>query len=157
VGERIRFQLSVSVFMLLRRGPDVLSLRRARTGWMDGAFSVPAGGHDGGEPLPAAALRETREEVGVGVAPGDARLVHTLHCQGSTGEWIGAFFQAERWQGVPRLCEPDKHDALAWHAVRALPDATIPYVAQAIAAAEAGHAFSAFGWDGPAVTPRPAG
>ncbi|MBR7559354.1 NUDIX domain-containing protein, partial [Mycobacterium tuberculosis] len=78
-SKRVRFQLSVSVFMLLRRGAQVLCLRRARTGWMDGHFSVPAGGHDGAEPLLQAALREAREEVGVVIVPGDARLVHTLH------------------------------------------------------------------------------
>jgi 8-oxo-dGTP pyrophosphatase MutT (NUDIX family) len=151
-NKRVRFQLSVSVFMLLRRGSDLLCLRRARTGWMDGHFSVPAGGHDGAEPLLDAALRETREEVGVRVAPEDARLVHTLHCQGSSGEWVGVFFQTERWRGEPRVAEPDKHDLIAWCDVGALPETMIPYVAQAITRAEAGVPYSAFGWDAPPVT-----
>lgn len=144
---RERFRLSVAVFLLLRRGDAVLCLRRAGTGWMDGAWSVPAGGLDAGETLVQAALRETREEVGVAVAPTDARLVHTLHCRTAGEDWIGAVFAADRWIGEPRLCEPDKHDGLAWHPVTALPEHMIPYVRQAIANAEAGLAFSSYGWD----------
>lgn len=144
---RARFRLSVAVFLLLRRGDAVLCLRRAGTGWMDGAWSVPAGGLDAGETLLQAALRETREEVGVAVAPADVRLVHTLHCRTGDDDWIGAVFAAERWVGAPRLCEPDKHDGLAWHPVTALPERMIPYVRQAIAHAEAGVAFSSYGWD----------
>lgn len=144
---RERFRLSVSVFMLLRRNDAVLCLRRAGTGWMDGAWSVPAGGLDGGETLLRAALRETREEVGVAVAAADARLVHTLHCRTAGEEWIGAVFAATRWTGEPRLCEPDKHDALAWHRISDLPEITIPYVRQAIGHAEAGIAWSSYGWD----------
>lgn len=40
-------------------------LRRKGTGWMDGSFSIPAGGLDAGEPIGAAAIREAYEEVGV--------------------------------------------------------------------------------------------
>lgn len=144
---RQRFRLSASVFMLLCRDDAVLCLRRAGTGWMDGFWSVPAGGLDGGETLLEAARRETREEVGVEVAAADARLVHMLHCRTAGEEWLGAVFAAERWRGEPCLREPAKHDRLAWHAAAALPDATIPYVRQAVGLGLAGIAWSAYGWD----------
>jgi 8-oxo-dGTP pyrophosphatase MutT (NUDIX family) len=40
---------NVSVFAIALRGSEVLLLRRARTGWKDGFYRLPAGGHDGGE------------------------------------------------------------------------------------------------------------
>src|SRR5262245_42415870 len=113
---RERFRLSLSVFVVVRRASEVLLLRRAGTGWKDGCYSLPAGALDGGEPLPVAAARELREETGLEAAPADLRLAHLLHCHGGDGgggEWLGAFFVAERWAGEPRLMEPHKHDALA--------------------------------------------
>lgn len=148
---RQRFHLSVAVFLVLRRDDAILCLRRAGTGWMDGAWSVPAGAHEGGETLVAAAVREAREEVGVSVDPADARLVHTLHCR-TGAEWLGAVFATDRWTGEPRLCEPDKHDGLGWYRVDALPETMIGYVRQALRCAEAGVRFSTFGWEAPSTT-----
>lgn len=65
MSERIRYQLSASVFVMLMRDGEVCMLRRKGTGWMDGSFSIPAGGLDAGEPIGAAAIREAYEEVGV--------------------------------------------------------------------------------------------
>jgi 8-oxo-dGTP diphosphatase len=145
---RQRFVLSVSVFVVVERGREVLLLRRAGTGWKDGWYSLPAGGLDGGEPLAAAAARELREETGLEAAPGDLRLVHLLHCRsGDTGgEWLGAFFHAGRWSGEPRITEPQRHDAIGWHDRDALPDPTIEYTRQALAAIGEGRSSSTFGW-----------
>jgi ADP-ribose pyrophosphatase YjhB (NUDIX family) len=52
---RQRYALNASVFVVVRRGDDILLLRRANTGWNDGQWSLPAGGHDGGETLEQAA------------------------------------------------------------------------------------------------------
>jgi 8-oxo-dGTP diphosphatase len=145
---RKRFELSVSVFVVVERGREVLLLRRGATGWKDGWYSLPAGGLDGGEPLATAAARELREETGLDAAPGDLRLVHLLHCRsGDTGgEWLGAFYQAQRWAGEPRIVESDKHDAIGWFDRDALPDRTIDYTRQALAAIGSGQHSSAFGW-----------
>jgi 8-oxo-dGTP diphosphatase len=145
---RERFRLSASVFVVVRRGGQVLLLRRAGTDWHDGDYSLPAGGVDGGEALDAAAARELREETGLEVSPDDLRLAHVLHSRAGDGgsEWLGAFFVAERWHGEPRLMEPHKHDALDWFALDALPARTIPYTRQGIEACARGVAFSRFGW-----------
>jgi 8-oxo-dGTP pyrophosphatase MutT (NUDIX family) len=60
-----RFDLNVSVFVVVMRGSQVLLLRRSNTGWHDDYYSLPAGGHDGGETLVQAAARELREETGL--------------------------------------------------------------------------------------------
>lgn len=145
---RQRFALSVSVFVIVRNAQNqVLLLRRANTGWHDGHFSLPAGGHDGAEPLAAAAARELCEETGLRASTDDLQLVHLLHCAaGDSGtEWLGAFFSAEGWSGTPQLMEPDKHDHLGWHALDALPGNTIAYVRQGIESGLRGVRFSTFG------------
>ena len=102
---RERFTLSVSVFVIVRSGKHVLLLRRANTGWKDGFISLPAGAHDGTETLAAAAARELEEETSLRADQQDMRLVHLLHCNAgdSGGEWLGVFFQAQRWRGEPTL------------------------------------------------------
>jgi 8-oxo-dGTP diphosphatase len=143
-----RFDLNVSVFVVALRGTEVLLLRRANTGWKDGFYSLPAGGHDGGETLAHAAARELREETGLRAEPDRLKLAHLIHCrQGDSGsEWLGAFFVAEGWEGEPAIQEPDKHDALGWFAIDSLPDNTIPYTRQGLLFAREGVPFSTFGW-----------
>jgi len=145
---RTRFELSVSVFVVVQRGREVLLVRRRATGWKDGWYSLPAGGLDGGEALDAAAARELREETGLEAQPSDLRLVHLLHCRsGDTGgEWLGAFFHAECWSGAPRIIEAEKHDAIGWFDRDALPESTIDYTRQALVAIGQGRPASTFGW-----------
>jgi len=143
---RQRFTLSVSVFIIVREGDRVLLLRRSATGWKDGHYSLPAGGHDGAEPLDAAAARELREETGLVVTASDLRLAHLLHCLSPAdgGEWLGAFFLAERWSGVPVIAEPHRHDDLGWHALDALPEPLIGYTRQGLEHALHGEMFSTY-------------
>ena len=145
---RQRFALSVSVFVIVRSADKVLLLRRANTGWKDGCYSLPAGSHDGQEPLAVAAARELHEETGLQADPADLQLVHLVHCAaGDSGqEWLGAFFSAESWSGTPELREPDKHDQLGWYALDDLPADTIAYTRQGIELGAQGVRFSTQGW-----------
>ncbi len=75
---RPRYKHSASVFVALMRGAEVCLLRRKGTGWLDGSFSLPAGGLDAGETIASAASREMEEEIGVRVVPSRLRYAHTL-------------------------------------------------------------------------------
>ena len=145
---RQRFALSASVFVVVRRGEQILLLRRANTGWHDGHWSLPAGGHDGGETLEQSAARELREEVGIDAHPHDMRLIHVLHARAGDngGEWLGTFFLATQWQGEPALGEPDKHDALGWYPLNELPSGLIAYTRQGLELGLQGTTYSTFGW-----------
>jgi 8-oxo-dGTP diphosphatase len=147
VSERNRYQLSAAVFVMLMRGEEICMLRRKGTGWMDGAFSIPAGGLEAGETIGAAAVREAWEEAGVQIVPEDLQYVHTLHSKTGGSSWLGHFFQARVWQGTPALRELDKHGDLQWRQIDALPSETIPYVRQAILAVAAQKPYSEYGWD----------
>jgi len=149
---RERFTLSVSGFVIVRSGKQVLLLRRANTGWKDGLFSLPAGAHDGSETLAAAAARELEEETSLRAEAQDMRLVHLLHCNAgdSGGEWLGVFFQAQRWSGEPTLVEPEKHDQIGWYSIDDLPPNTIAYTRQGIELGLQQISFSEYGWRLPA-------
>ena len=129
-----RFCAVVAVHLLLRRGEEVLLLRRANTGYEDGNYSVIAGHLDGNETVSQAMVREAAEEAGIRVAPADLRFVHIMHRKeaADADERIDLFFAATRWQGEPEIGEPEKCGELRWAALDALPSNMVPYVRVAI-------------------------
>lgn len=143
---RDRYNLSIAVFVLLLKGDEICMLRRGHTGWMDGCFSLPAGGLEQGETLCAAAIRELKEETGVDAAPSELTLAHTMHVWTENRSWMGHYFVCREWRGIPCLAEPDKHAEIAWKKRSDLPEETISYVRQAIAAVEDGERYSEYGW-----------
>ena len=144
---RDRYNLSIAVFVLLLKGDELCMLRRSNTGWMDGCFSLPAGGLEKGETLSTAAARELKEETGVDAIPSELALVHTMHVWTENRSWIGHYFICREWSGVPFLAEPDKHAEVSWKNMSDLPEETIPYVRQAIEAINADECYSEYGWD----------
>jgi len=144
---RDRYNLSIAVFVMLLKGDELCMLRRSNTGWMDGCFSLPAGGLEKGETLSTAAARELKEETGVDAIPSELALVHTMHVWTENRSWIGHYFICREWSGIPFLAEPDKHAEVSWKNMSDLPEETIPYVRQAIEAINADESYSEYGWD----------
>jgi 8-oxo-dGTP diphosphatase len=142
--EQERFRAPVAVHVLFVCHEEVLLLRRFNTGYEDGSFSVPAGHLNGGETIISAAIRETWEETGVTIDPGDLRIVQVMH-RFAEEERIDYFLAVHRWHGEIWNCEPEKCDLLAWFPIDALPDNTIPYVAHGIRCWRAGVRFTTFG------------
>ncbi|WP_250153637.1 NUDIX hydrolase [Cedecea lapagei] len=144
--KRERHRLSVAVFVVLRRGEKICLIRRANTGWMDGFYSLPAGGLESGETLLNAAVREAHEETGVTIEAANLRSVHSMHVKTEDRSWMGHFFLCSDWQREPYIAEPDKHSDLLWVNIRQLPENTVPYVKQAISAIINGEIYSEYGW-----------
>ncbi len=140
------FVLNISVYILVRQGSSILLLHRKNTGWQDNQWSLPAGRHDGGQPLPEAAARELLEETGLIVQPENLEMVHLQHHKSGrdSKEWLGIFFSASDWISTPTLLEPDKHDDLAWF--EELPATMVDYVRQAVENIDLGIGFSSLGW-----------
>lgn len=139
--------MPVTVHVFLRRGDEVLLLRRYMTGYEDGSYSVPAGHLDGGETVLEAAVRETREECAVDI-DGPA-VVGTMHRHHGDGERIDFFVRVERWRGEIRNAEPHKCDDLRFAPLRDLPPNVVPYVRAALEASAAEPWFMAYGWPSP--------
>ncbi len=135
----------VAVHIFLRRGDDVLFLRRANTGYEDGRLSVVAGHVEPGESVLAAAVRETHEEVDVIVTPSDLQVVGVMHRQAEQGR-VDFFLTCDADAAQPRNAEPNKCSELVWAPMGCPPWDTIPYIRNALANAQAGRWFDTFGW-----------
>lgn len=109
-------------------------------------FSIPAGGLEAHETLSAAAIREAHEEVGIHIERKNLEHVHTLHSKTEGQIWLGHFFRTTIWDGIPLLCEQDKHSDLQWRALDSLPFETIPYVRKALSSIAQQKAYSEYGW-----------
>ena len=143
-----RQRVCVDVHLILRCGDQVLLGQRQNTGWGDGCWHLPSGHGEDRESARATLVRETAEEIGVQVAPEDARFVHLLHHWTESGR-IAIFFEVTRWTGEPVNTEPDKCAGWQWFPVSALPDPMIPYAAQAMADYAKGNMYSERGWEQP--------
>lgn len=123
--------IPTGVHVLIERAGCILLMRRAGTGFFDGQWSLPGGHVEDGESLQAAACRELAEEVGIVVVRDALEMLGVIHRKSDTNR-IDFFLRASRWSGEPFIAEPDKCDALSWHARSALPEATVAYVRAAL-------------------------
>ncbi|MEU0368844.1 NUDIX domain-containing protein [Streptomyces sp. NPDC006283] len=123
----------LDVHLILRReshaGPEVLLSRRAGAVYAAGLWHLPSGHLDGPhEDVVTALVREALEETGVVIAREDVRAAVTVHHRAPGGSSrTGIFFEVRRWQGEPRIAEPDLCDAMEWVRLDALPDGMVAY------------------------------
>ncbi len=110
-----------AVFIVVRDDQGrVLLHRRKNTGYMDGYYDFPSGHIDPGEGFTTAAVRELAEETSLQAAEEDMRLKH-LNLNHTDFPYINAVFDAEKWQGEPKVMEPKKCDDMGFFALDALP------------------------------------
>ena len=149
--ESARFKLKVGVFLFLIQDQHVLLLRRFRTGIDDGNYVVPMGGHDGGQPLTEALIREAKEEANIGLKPEDLQVCHVMHrfhaMPGTLSfEQIDVYFKAHRYEGIIQNNEPHKCDELKFYPLNHLPENVAPFIRHALDGMQIGQFFSEFGW-----------
>lgn len=144
-----RFKAIPAVYLLLVHEGSILLTKRYNTGYMDGHYMVPSGHVEAGESFKQAMIREAKEEVGITLNPNDLNFVHLLYRSkhDETGERADIFFVATTWLGQPYNAEEDKCDEVSWYSLDKLPNKTVPYLLQVIAALALGEMFSELGWD----------
>lgn len=130
-----RYQSTVSVFLVLTRetenGKEILLQRRCNTGYMDDKYDMAASGHlEHGESLTEAVARESMEEIGIKVLEKDLELVTLIHPY--QDDYINVFFKPKKYEGIPKIMEPNKCDDLRWFNINDLPDNTIPRIRNVI-------------------------
>lgn len=139
-------------YVLLLKDNKILLQRRFNTGYMDGKYSLPAGHVDQGETFSQCAAREAKEEIGVDLKPEDLEFAHIMH-RLSDPEWkdlryrMDVFFVAKKWEGQPKIMEPDKSDDLSWFDLDNLPENIIPYIKHVIKCVKDKIFYSEFGWE----------
>lgn len=142
-----RFKLIPAVYVVLRRGNEVLLLRRANTGYQDGRYSLPAGHLEGDELGTMGIVREAKEEAGITLEPKDLELVHVSHrlSRNQVGqERLDLFFEATKWQGEPTNMEPHKCDDLSWFPLDNLPAAVMPFIGMVLKDISKGVVYSEY-------------
>jgi 8-oxo-dGTP pyrophosphatase MutT (NUDIX family) len=106
-----------AVGIIFERADKYLIFRRLGNpvGW-----AGVAGHLDGDAPL-VAALKEAREEVGVKLDLVEPIFGPELIMPNPCGRDLGSYnahdwhvYRALKWEGEPRICEPDKHADLRW-------------------------------------------
>jgi 8-oxo-dGTP diphosphatase len=140
---RSSFWVAVHLFFL--KDNKILLLRRFKTGYEDGNYSVVAGHVDAGETVTQAAIREAQEEAGVVLRPENLQVMHVMNRK-SNDERVDFFVVVKRWDGEITNTEPDKCDDLAWFPLEALPANMIPYVRYALENYQKRLLYSEFGW-----------
>lgn len=142
-----RFKLIPAVYLILRKGDEVLLLQRANTGYQDGKYSLVSGHLDGDELATHGLVREAKEEAGITIKPEDLVLVHTVHRLSRderNQERMDLFFEATTWTGDIKNMEPHKCSDLSWFGINNLPDQMIPLVKQVLESVARGRHYSEY-------------
>ena len=129
--ERALFRVIAHTFVMDADG-RLLLLRRANTGFLDGAYTLPGGHLDKGEAVVEAARREVREETCIEVLD-IAPIIAMPYRSG-----VDFLFEAKRWRGTATIGEPERCDDLVWAPLTELPADTAPFVRKAVALREKG-------------------
>ncbi len=122
---------SAVMLLLLRQvegRTQILLQHRHGVQLLNDLWDTAATGHvEQDESMRQAVIREAREELGIEIDVADLRfsaLGHVLIRPGYS--YYNGYFEALRWQGEPRIMEPDKCDQLRWFDVDDLPRDMIP-------------------------------
>lgn len=124
-GARTRFAVLAHTLVWDDAG-QLLLLRRANTGVMDGRYTLPGGHRDQGETVVEAALRECREEACIDVEAIRPLLVLPY------AEGVNFVFEAIAWRGEAAIGEEYKCDALVFAPAEQLPTPIAPFVRTAL-------------------------
>lgn len=137
-----------SYLLLINKKADtILLMRRYKTGFMDGYYSLPAGHIDKGENPTQALIRETEEEIGLVLEEKNISFAHVMYRKEEGEERVDFFFVSEKWEGQPVIMEHKKCNDMQWFSLFQLPQNLIPYVAEAIYSIVNHRSFySEFGW-----------
>ncbi|KCZ87346.1 NUDIX domain-containing protein [Hyphomonas johnsonii] len=86
-----------------------------------GAWGLPGGKIDFGEPARETARREVAEELGIEIAITGLACMSEIIDGGDGRHWVSPIFFGRVVSGTPRLMEPEKHGGFGWYALDALP------------------------------------
>lgn len=141
-----KFKYIGSSYLILIKENNILLLKRANTGFMDGYYGLPSGHLDGNETAREGGAREIKEEIGININPLDLKVVHIMHRKAEKDERIDFFMETEKYDGEIQNCEPEKCAELKWFPLDDLPENIIPYIKEALNNYKSGIFYSEFGW-----------
>jgi 8-oxo-dGTP diphosphatase len=125
--------------LIIRHGSHILLMKRSDTTevWPN-FWAFPGGKLDNGELFREAAIRETREEIGIIIHSGDIKKEVLIAHRTITGVKTIYIGQVEIYENSPELLEPELATDLAWFPITELPSPMIPVHQAALDAIENG-------------------
>lgn len=148
------FCVPSAVIVLLIKEVDgrkfVLCQRRKNTGFADGKLDFSCGGKvEKGETMTAAAIREAKEELGIVIDKSDLRFVCLVHKCDAPCDLIlyNGYFIAEKFEGEPAVCEPQKCAEIGWYDIEKLPSDLIDDRKEVIKEVRKGNSYLEYGWE----------
>ena len=123
--------------LIIRHGSHVLLQKRSDMvdSWPN-FWAFPGGKLDDGELFREAAIRETREEIGIIVNPADIKQEVMVAHRTITGVKTIYIGQVEIYENSPAILESDLATDLAWFPITELPSPMIPIHQAALDAIE---------------------
>ncbi|MDR1027154.1 MAG: NUDIX domain-containing protein [Rickettsiales bacterium] len=94
--------------LIIKQGDRILLFYRTDGFFKGGWWVLPAGHIEQGETAMDAALREAKEELGIGIRPSGAEFAHVVSNLASGTEAFDFFFIIKNYSGQIRNCEGDK-------------------------------------------------
>lgn len=139
------------VHIIIQKESNILLIKRENTGCYDGYWCLPTGRVEIGENPENAAVREAKEEVDLTISP---TFVSTIYAKvpnffdASKPDFIelGFFFKAEKYEGIPKNAEPDKHSEMEWFSIDSLPNPVMPIVLYGLECYKNKNPYQEFGW-----------
>lgn len=150
-----RYKAFSAVFAILVRegenGKEILLQKRQNTGWQDGMWDMAASGHvEEGESMTTAVCREILEEIGLRVSPEDVKAAYFCHHkgEGQNGKvYYDGYFKVEKYNGEPKIMEPDKASDLKWWKLKELPEDMIKSRRADLERIFQGEFYGEYGWN----------
>lgn len=124
--------LRAASYLILKKGEQVLLLKRRNTGFRDGYWGLIAGHVDKGETFREAMVREAEEEAKIEIHKEDIEPFAVFHRDSEESVYVDLFFACEQWNGEIENGEPGKCEELAWFHREDLPRKTIDFVRKAL-------------------------
>lgn len=113
--------------VMLRKDNKIALVHRAPSSKFGANLHGLIGGSvEKNETFRQAAVREAYEEAGVTIDQKDLHFVHIFYRQGTEHGLVACIFACDLWQGEAYNKEPDRHLALTWFALDALPENILP-------------------------------
>lgn len=130
-----RYQSKVAVFLILTRekngNTEILLQQRCNTGYMDGKYDTACSGHlEQGESLSMAVSREAKEEIDLDIDEKNLKLISIIHPYQE--DYINVFFTTDKYEGTPKIMEPNKCNDLKWFNINELPENVISRIRNAV-------------------------
>ncbi|MCI8411236.1 MAG: NUDIX domain-containing protein [Clostridia bacterium] len=125
--ERYKMPVSVQV-ILFNKNNEVLLLKRNSTGFSDGLYGFIGGHVEKNEMVINAAIRETKEEIGIDINREDLVFKSVMNRKvDKNTEYIDFVFIVKDWQGNIKNMEADKCSELVWCKPNNLPKNIIDF------------------------------